>query len=73
MSIHTEPVTAICCFTDGIRVASCDQSGQAHVWSWSEEHKRVDFLVTIPQMAAPMHIRLNDTLLIGQNATNPKE
>jgi WD40 repeat protein len=74
-NVHDDEVRAICCFSDGTRVVSCDKSDVTHIWSLSylEEMNQVEILSSVSGIRAPMFLRLNDSMLIGHSSKSPKE
>ncbi|KAI1715410.1 WD domain, g-beta repeat domain-containing protein [Ditylenchus destructor] len=74
--IHNGDVTGIVCFGDGIRVLSCcEKSGKAQIWNLVhlDDPGQVEVVANIENLKAPLFVRLNDSVIVGQNAKNLKE
>lgn len=73
--MHRSEVTQIVCFAIGTRLMSCDKDLNVKIWNllFTEDSIQMDVLTVISDVKTPLYIRLNDFVLIGQNASNPRE
>ena len=74
LQIHVTEVCSISCFLDGIRVLTCDKQNRAQIWNLvhMDDTGQIEVLTTF-EVRAPLSVRLNDCVVVGQNAKNPKE
>lgn len=72
---HRDEVTQILVFLNGTRVLSCDKSGVVHIWNLmlGDEPIQMDLLSVLNDVQAPIFLRINDIVLIGQIASNARE
>lgn len=73
--MHRAEITQILCFLNGNRVLSCDKDFNVHIWNLflTEESIHMDLLCVLSNVQISLYIRINDSVLIGQNASNPRE
>lgn len=78
VQLHSEAVTSLSIFFDGMRVLSSDSADNAYLWSLASlddgtGNKKVELIASIANMHPPVFVKQSDTIIIAQHATNPRE